>query len=283
MTDTDRIEHEQTDKLERTVQRLIPQRYRPALRAHRLLTKYQDDKEKRLTQPKEQEANVAPKKKPRSKLASYVLYKVAARSYADPSDSTDAGDITSTLLGGIPLVGPAAAGLSSGYMTPRNNTSVGAMTTAGSAFGQAAGGLGGAALGAGLGAGGVALAKHMGWDLGIAPKDAAILGGLLGGSLGLVGGGAYGASRGRNATESAAMKNEIRGIVAQQLAEVKQRKQQARIQHALRGARRQGAQIGAQRGMQLYARKLHEAMQQRRGAPVATRDGQRGYVQMQRR
>jgi hypothetical protein len=246
-------EKTETEELAQVVQRLLPPKFRPAAKASRLL--------ENITDP---EPTMTPTIQ--GKTAALVLLKIAAPApgpYQDPSASTDAGDITSTLLGGIPVLGPAAAGLASGYMTPRNNTSVGAMTTAGSAFGQAAGGMGGAAIGAGLGAGGLALAKRLGFDPGISTGDAAAIGGLLGGGLGMIGGGSYGASRGRDATESAAMKSEIRGIVQEQLAQAREQRRAAQQQRAIIDSRRQGAQIGAQRGMQLYARKLHEAMRQR--------------------
>ena len=115
----------------------------------------------------------------------------------------------STMLGGIPGLGPVLGGLNTAAR--ENNMGTGALTTAGSALGQAGGAMGGAALGgltdsdrmrligALLGqtgggmlgaAGGRALGEHMsdepmrGKRANLTPGGAAILAGLAGGIVG---------------------------------------------------------------------------------------------------
>lgn len=135
-------------------------------------------------------------------------------------EPSDAADVTSAALGGIPLLGPAAAGLASGMTGPVGlRQTTGMATTGGSAVGQALGGLGGAALGAGLGSGGAALYNLLKkrqfdptlWERitgkkpeSVDPAQAAQLGALIGGGAGLLGGGMYGAHAGRGYGEERA-------------------------------------------------------------------------------
>ena len=149
-------------------------------------------------------------------------------------EPSDISDVTSAALGGIPLLGPAAAGLASGMTGPAGlRQTTGMATTGGSAVGQALGGLGGAALGAGLGGGGAALYNELMkrqfdptlWERitgkepeRIDPMQAAQLGALLGGGAGLIGGGAYGAHAGRGyGEERGEQRDAYRAALKQQI------------------------------------------------------------------
>jgi hypothetical protein len=142
---------------------------------------------------------------------------------------SDVADVAAAGLGGIPLVGPAAAGLASGMSGPTGlRQTTGMATTGGSAVGQALGGLGGAAIGGGLGAGGAALYNALkrdptlweritgGGPQDIDPRRAAGIGALIGGGLGTVGGGIYGAHKGRGYGEE---RGEQRDAIKRQIIE----------------------------------------------------------------
>lgn len=142
---------------------------------------------------------------------------------------SDVNDIAAAGLGGVPLVGPAAAGLASGMSGPPGlRQTTGMATTGGSAVGQALGGLGGAGIGAGLGAGGAALYNALkrdpslweritgGGPQNIDPTRAAQLGALIGGGLGTIGGGIYGAHKGRGYGEE---RGEQRDAIKRQIVE----------------------------------------------------------------
>lgn len=145
-------------------------------------------------------------------------------SYKTARAPTDTSDVASAALGGLPILGPAAAGLASGMTGPPGlRQTTGMATTGGAAAGQALGGLSGAALGAGLGAGGAALynqyrdkslmhklfgkknlvEKFLGEE-DIDIGKATGIGALLGGGLGTVGGGIIGAHKGRGYGEERA-------------------------------------------------------------------------------
>jgi hypothetical protein len=147
---------------------------------------------------------------------------------------SDASDVTSAALGGIPVLGPAAAGLASGMSGPRGlRQTTGMATTGGSAAGQALGGLGGAAVGAGLGAGGAALYNALKRDptlweriTGGGPQDVDIgkatgIGAAIGGGLGTIGGGILGAHKGRGYGEERAERRDA--IKAQIIAHMRER------------------------------------------------------------
>lgn len=152
----------------------------------------------------------------------------------------DASDVASAALGGIPLVGPAAAGLASGMSGPRGlRQTTGMATTGGAAAGQALGGLGGAAVGAGLGAGGAALYNALKRDptlweriTGGGPQDVDVgkatgLGALIGGGIGTVGGGVLGAHQGRGYGEERGERRDA--IKAQIIQAMRQRAAQRQI------------------------------------------------------
>lgn len=151
----------------------------------------------------------------------------------------DASDVASAALGGIPMLGPAAAGLASGMSGPRGlRQTTGMATTGGAAAGQALGGLGGAAVGAGLGAGGAALYNALKRDptlweriTGGGPQDVDVgkatgLGALIGGGIGTVGGGVLGAHQGRGYGEERGERRDA--IKAQIIQAMRQRAAQQR-------------------------------------------------------
>jgi len=151
---------------------------------------------------------------------------------------SDASDVTSAALGGLPIIGPAAAGLASGMSGPRGlRQTTGMATTGGSAVGQALGGLGGAAVGAGLGGGGAALYNALKRDptlweriTGGGPQDVDVgkatgLGAAIGGGAGVIGGGILGAHKGRGYGEE---RGERRDAVKAQIMQAMQQRAQQR-------------------------------------------------------
>lgn len=99
---------------------------------------------------------------------------------------------SSTLLGGLPMLGPQLSGLSTAADT--GSPGSGFVTGLGAGAGQ----LGGAALGAGLG--GIS-GYHLAQMLGLDPEGGSGLGAGLGGLAGMIGGGMLGAGGGRAISE----------------------------------------------------------------------------------